>query len=200
MILALLAPLNASQALPPLSNYNLNGLTEWRTEGHQWAFRSYWRKADVHGPETEDKLHLVFLDGQVVKRYRLDAERPAWEPWGPFIAAAVVNVRSPFERVVALRGAGGLGVHWDTVLYGFAGTTMTFLGRSPSLNANGPVLWKGQSDTWLFDDYDYYREMHEKRPVTRRFLFKVTTKGMKRIRTWKSTSKVRKVLHMPELE
>jgi len=147
--------------------------------------------------EEADKLNLVLLDGRIVKRFSdtmYGPERPSWEPWGLYLAAEPLPVRSPYERVVAFRGAGGLGSHWDTVFYGFTGGRMTFIGRAPGQNANGPVNWKGHRDLWLFDDRDIYRR---EEPVTRHLLFKVEpNRTMLRMRGWPSTKAVATVVRV----
>ncbi|MBI5708035.1 MAG: hypothetical protein HZC36_13720 [Armatimonadetes bacterium] len=191
-------------ALPPLSRYDVYHKSKWTTKGHKWTFRTYWLKSEFTQNNTSaelDKLNLLFCDGKVVKRLRNEGDRPEWEPWGPYLAAQPISVRSPYERVIAIRGAGGLGKHWDTCFYGLNRTTITFIGRSPGLNANGPVAWKGSPNLWLFDDCDFYRDMHENKGVTRHLLFRIEKgKTMTKVEEWPSTKGVKRVVRLKELE
>lgn len=191
--------------LPPLASYDLYRECTWTTRGHKWAFRVYWLKsALVHNNYKRDseldKLNLVFRDGRVVKRFANEKDRPEWEPWGPYLAAQKVNVRSPYERVIAVRGAGGLGVHWDTTFYGFQMGTMTYIGRAPALNANGPLNWRASRSLWVFDDYDSYRQ-REGKGVTRHMVFRIDKgKAMRPVRSIPSHRSIRRVVWLKEIE
>lgn len=130
-----------------------------RSEGHVWEFRHLWVKTHLlNRGLKDDPIEVFYLDCQPVKRIEGYSGK-SWEPQGRYFQAVRVPIKSRFDKVVAVRGAFGLGTHWDTMFYGIRGQRLTLIGRSPANNSNGPVNYKGRRDDWLFDDYDRYRTM-----------------------------------------
>lgn len=174
---------------PPLAKYTLFHRCNWRTQGHQWEFRSYWSK-HLDFDTDSDKVNLIYRDGSVFKRFTDNNYRPNSEPSGYYLGATVVTIKSPYEKVMAIRAAGGIGTYWDTVFYGFTRGRMTYIGHAPELNSNGPIALRGKETEWLFDDYNRYRGM-EGVPVTKHLVYRIDAgRPMTLVRKWKSRTKL----------
>ena len=118
----------------------------------------------------------------------------------PYVRAVRVDF-DPGYPVFAIRGAGGMGRHWDTVFVAIRDGELVEMGRPPAMNSTGPVLWKGRDDIWAFDNYDRYEDLGgDYEPAI--VLMKVTADGT--LRHWRTIPtpepNVRKTVLLPELE
>jgi len=99
----------------------------------------------------------------------------------PEIGAYIVHFDAGYP-VFAVRGASGLGSHWDTMIYAIRNGRLIKVGSPPAMNSNGPILWSNNKRLWAFDNFDRYKDMgHELRLA--RVLMRVDSKG--HLRKWK---------------
>ena len=189
------------QSLPSLGGYELYHHATWRTLGHKWEFKVFWLRDGSNDDRNQelDKLNLVYLDGKVVKRIANEGLRRPWEPQQLYLAAEPIRIRSPYEAVVAIRGAWGLGSHWDTVFYGCSGPRMVLIGRAPANMSNGPLQYGSGHSKWLFDDYDRYEAMRGGSGVTKHLVFQIRKgRPMRLIGTIRSKKPISRVLSIHE--
>jgi hypothetical protein len=186
--------------LDPSAHYEIVRQCHWTTRGHRWDFLA-WSLKGGEDQRYPQHFSFIYLDRKVVLRFLETLEDPPpWKPWGTYLAAQVVRIPSPYESVVAVRGASGFGFHWDTVFYGFSGREATFIGRTPGRNSNGPVPVTGRRFQWLFDNFDIYELKSVRQGVTKHIVFLVEKgKTMKKVREWTSHKKVRRVVWLKDL-
>lgn len=176
---------------PPLSKCELSLSLKVRADGVPWSVDCYrYDKADIKHYEAEG-FAVIRKNGKEIAR---------WAPLQrPFCSAYQVDIK-PGYPVVAVRGAWGIGSHWDTMLFAIRKGKLVKMGRPPAMNSNGPILWRGQKDIWAFDNFDRYEDMHNEKFRLARVLMKVDPNG--RLRKWKTTvtphPRVRTTIRTPD--
>jgi hypothetical protein len=150
-----------------------------------------WRFSVMQESAEPFRMYIqISKNGKTVLRHsNAKREAPYWVPTGAYWKVAVPKVRSPFP-VVAISGHSGFGHHEDRLFLGIIAGEIRRLGKPPSGNSGGPLNFRGRADLWLFDDFDYYRNLHEKAPVNL-VLFQVDTRGMRAVRKWRSKGNAR---------
>jgi len=120
---------------------------------------------------------------------------------GPYVQACKVAI-NPGYPVIAVRGAFGLGSHWDTIFFAIRHARLIRLGHAPANNSHGPVLWHGRRDVWAFDDLDRYEFMAKPGRRPRIVLMRVGKD--RRLHRWKTLGHSKHLLpttvHTPEVE
>lgn len=161
---------------PPLKKCRLDNFLKIRVGKALWTVDCYrCDNADVERYEAED-FAVVRRNG---------AEKGRWAPLErPFCHAFLVKIK-PGYPVFAVRGAYGLGVHWDTMLFGIRKDKLIQMGRPPAMNSNGPILWHGNPKVWAFDNYDRYEKMHGSKYRAARILMRIGKDG--KLHKWKTT-------------
>ena len=165
--------------------------------------RDVWRCRSCRGRGKFMEKHPEFEDGIGVAVFEKNGT-PVLKVMpgaGPFIESCRVAIR-PGYPVIAVRGAYGLGVHWDTLFFAIRHGRLIRMGGPPAMNSRGPVLWHGRKDVWAFDDFDRYEFMAAHRRLPRIVLMKVGRDL--RLRRWRTLRPQRKRLpttvHTPGVE
>jgi hypothetical protein len=160
------------------------GMDRWRFETRQ--MRRYDQENGV------DRFVRVTRNGREIWKEQAGLDAPHHLPFGFFFKFSHVEIKSRWP-VVAIRGHSGIGFHQDTLLFAIIKGKLVRLGRPPSPNSQGPVNYQGRKDLWLLDDFDVYEHKSTKSagPPLRYVLYRVTARGMQRLRSWKPSKGVR---------
>lgn len=148
------------------------GKDRWRFESHIRSQREYF----------EDVVSIT-RNGRFVKSPRLPNRR--WFPNYAYYKFARPQIATPYP-VVAVRGHTGAGNGQGTRFYRIHRGKLLLMGQAPNKHSNGPVLWGGKLDHWLFDNEDVYA-MREPNWTREYKLYRITPNGkLTFVRRWKA--------------
>jgi hypothetical protein len=87
-----------------------------------------------------------------------------------------------------IRGHTGAGSGQETRFYRFDKGALRLMGKAPYSYSNGPVLWRGKQDHWLFDNTDVYDMRQAGEAWIRRYhLYRIGKNGrLQFVRSWRA--------------
>lgn len=166
---------------PPLRETVLESGVTVQSQGHLWRLEFRQWKPAAEANASPQRFFRATCDKRVAWEQWADVEEKTRFPQGVYFKVAQVKVTSKYP-VIALRASTGMTTSVDTVFFRLAGDRMVYAGKPPATNSRGPVNYRGRSDQWLFDDYDWYSTA----PL-RYVLYRLDSQGkLQRVRSWKA--------------